>query len=276
MTTILYGARNPRHKKALKKLRKVDCVEKITRLALDGLTQPEIAKQTGVSPRSVARYVAQFRIDCLAKSEANNSELVALALARYEDIYREAMAGWYRSQQNKEIKYEEVNGNDAPKFNLDGTPCENAEKSRKKRSRRTEGQCGEAAFLEKALNAIGKICELKGLNAPKQTEIDVHSTEIVSTHIVVQEVMSELHSQPGFVEYARRQLLADSDAGDICPPYIGGEVETGETPTLLGSTSDAVHPGESGGDDERPDNDCGNAGQTRQECIPESIPARVV
>jgi hypothetical protein len=77
------------------------------------------------------------------------------------------MAAWRRSQLDKEVLTVEEAGE--------------ADKSRPRRTRRTEGQAGDSALLEKALKAQQAICELKGLNAPKQTEL-LANLEALSVH----------------------------------------------------------------------------------------------
>lgn len=224
MVVHLFGDRNPRHKKALKRMKKLDCLEKITSLALSGVTQPNIAKEVGVSVRTVIRNLAKFREDCLRKAESNNTELAAEALARFGHIYAEAMRAWEKSKEK-------------------GEP--------------------EQVFLARAESAQAKICELKALNAPTQPESLPPGTRRVDARIIVQDVMNELDKQPGFVEHAIEKLLQDSQPGDVGLSHNGGKVAADETPLVHRPESSAVHSGESGGGGKITNNDPGGSSSPR-------------
>lgn len=166
------GEKHPMHKKAVRQLRKAQQIRTVTQLLLEGRTHSEIAAAAGISKRTVERMIPAFRKECLAKAEEDNAELVVQALARYNSIYQEAMEAWRRSQENKEsVTTEEPAGVEATTIDDDGKSV--VEKPRAKRTRRVEGQTGDATFLEKALNAQAKICELKGLNKPREAELTI-------------------------------------------------------------------------------------------------------
>lgn len=157
----LPGARNPSHKRAVRALQRAEMMLAVSQMAREHKTQAAIAKETGLGRRTVIRYLAERKKFCLERSKENTDALIAEQLDRYNDIYAEAMAAWRRSQEDKKTLFVEdieaaADGNGNP---------------RKKKSIRTENQSGESAYLEKALSAVAKICELKGLNAPKQTEL---------------------------------------------------------------------------------------------------------
>ncbi len=130
-------------------------LKQMTALALRRVPQKEIARQLGVSTAKVCKWLQAWRAECLQNAEENNAELVALEIARYEEIYCEAMEAWKRSQQDKEVK----------------TIEKGVGESKNKLTVRREGQVGDPTLLAKAMDALKAIRELKGLDAPKQTQI---------------------------------------------------------------------------------------------------------
>ena len=156
MTFSATGEKNPHHKAALKRYRRLEKLQHVAELLLKGLTQPEISRQTGISLRTTNRYIQENKRRWLEQNQEDTGELVALVHARQENIFREAMAAWERSQQNKEIRTVEKGSGD---------------KGKDKATLRTEGQDGDMACLNTALKALEAIRELHGLDAPKKTEI---------------------------------------------------------------------------------------------------------
>jgi hypothetical protein len=247
-------------------------------MVLEDHTHPEIAKALGIGIRTVARYIADYKKECLARSEENNAEMVARQLARYNHIYCEAMAAWRRSQQDKQVRTiedtESGKATGGEQANENGSA--RSSDPRKKRSVRTEGQAGDAALLARAESAVARICELKGLNAPKQTEMSIDTTKTINASIVVQEVMQELHAQPAFIALARGRLSEDCYSGNSGVELDGGEMESSEAPSLSRREGDGVHLVESGGDGAGSDHDRGDSGTPRQERVLEPVSAFVV
>ena len=136
MTFSATGEKNPHHKAALKRYRRLEKLQHVAELLLKGLTQPEISRQTGISLRTTNRYIQENKRRWLEQNQEDTGELVALVHARQENIFREAMAAWERSQQNKEIRTVEKGSGD---------------KGKDKATLRTEGQDGDMACLNTAL-----------------------------------------------------------------------------------------------------------------------------
>ena len=122
--------------------RKETLLPQIMQLALEGHSGRVIAEKTGLPKRTVNHWLRETRREWLAKAAEDAAELTALALARFESIYREAMEGWRRSQADKEVRLVEESGaagEDGPKT---------------KTSVRSETRPGDTAFLVKAMDAL--------------------------------------------------------------------------------------------------------------------------
>lgn len=142
---------------------------KITKLALAGLTQQEIADKVGCVKSTVSNYLAELREECRQKAAEDTTELVARMLARYELVFREAMEAWWRSQEDKVSRRTETEDLVLPECE---EQCVSPQESKKrKRSVKREGQAGDASLLNTAANALKAIRELKGLDAPTRSEV---------------------------------------------------------------------------------------------------------
>ncbi len=129
----------------------------IARLALEGHCSREIGKQMGVPRRTIDRWLRELRQQWANSAAENAAELFAVATARLESIYREAMEAWRRSLADQQLTVETVSGDVA---------------ARAKSLVRKTTQSGRAALLGKAIQAAGEIRKLneKHLEAARQTE----------------------------------------------------------------------------------------------------------
>ncbi len=132
----------------------------ITALALEGHASRAISVKAKVNKSTVNRWLNELRQKWIAESQANIVELTTIAYARYELLYREAMNAWRLSQKGKKVQSVD-----------DGGRTDDKGAAKKKRTRRTESQAGNAVFLAKAIEAVKAICRLKGLDAPRRTEL---------------------------------------------------------------------------------------------------------
>ena len=121
----------------------------ITRLALEGHSGRTIARTLELPVRTVNHWLREVRREWAAKTAEETAEMLALALARLDAIYREAMEAFRASQADKETQL--VTETET----ADGRP-------KKKQSVRTQSQSGNAAFLAKAIEAVNAICLLMG------------------------------------------------------------------------------------------------------------------
>lgn len=125
----------------------------IVQLALEGESGRAIARKLGLPERTVNHWLKEARREWTAKAADGAAEMIGIALARLESIYREAMEAWRDSRANKETRLVE-----------DVTTADG--RAKQKSSVRTESQCGNAALLGKAMEAAKAICCLVAGNTP--------------------------------------------------------------------------------------------------------------
>ncbi len=146
----------------LPRRRKETLLPQINDLALEGHSCREIAARLGLCKSTVNRWLQELRQERLA-NVADSAEMIAVALARYDALYREAMEGWRRSQTDKEVRRSEE--------------TETARGSKKKRSVRTENRAGNPAFLARAQGAVDGLCKLLTRIGPPQSKVEAPDGE---------------------------------------------------------------------------------------------------
>jgi hypothetical protein len=114
----------------------------IARLSLEGHSSRAIGRKLGVPRRTVDRWLRELRQRWAASAAENATELYAVAMARLESVYREAMEAWRLSLADKQVTVE--------------TPGEEGARKPKSSLRKTT-QSGQAALLGKAIHAAGEI-----------------------------------------------------------------------------------------------------------------------
>jgi hypothetical protein len=132
----------------------------VVQLNLEGISHQEIARQLGVSDTTVRRWLRDLERKRTSKAVIDTAQMIAEAVHRYEEIYREAMTGWRRSQAREETPPVD----DAA---ADGDEC----CSKKKRPARRKAEAGNPAFLGRAMDALKAIRAIRGLDAPRRTEV---------------------------------------------------------------------------------------------------------
>jgi len=140
--------------------RKEGLLPRITQLTLEGHSSRAIGSQIGVSKTTVNRWLLELRQEWIAKAMEDNAEMIAIAIARYQSIYREAMEAWRRSKTDKQTRLIEKTG-----------AVGDGDGAKQKKSVRTETRAGNADFLSKATEIVKAIVDLKGLRTPQRTEI---------------------------------------------------------------------------------------------------------
>ena len=129
----------------------------IARLSLEGHSSRAIGRELGVPRRTVDRWLRQQRQQWAESAAENAAELFAVAMARLESVYREAMDAWRRSLADKQVTVETL-GNDG------------AEKP--KSTLRKTTQSGQAALLGKAILAAREIARFNAqhLDATRRSQ----------------------------------------------------------------------------------------------------------
>lgn len=128
--------------------------ESVARRYLQGATQAEIARAFNLSQQQISLDLKAIRAAWLASAVRDFDTARAQELAKIDTVEQEYWQAWERSQQDKEIAFEES----GPKGARSGS--------------RTEGQAGTPAFLAGVLTCIERRCAILGLDAPKRFQID--------------------------------------------------------------------------------------------------------
>jgi hypothetical protein len=115
----------------------------IVRLSLEGHSSRAISRKTAVPRQTVDRWLRQQRQEWVADAEETAGELFAIARARLEAVYREAMEAWHRCLADKEamVKAAGTDGDDQP------------------HSVRRTSQSGQASLLGRAIHAAAEIAK---------------------------------------------------------------------------------------------------------------------
>ncbi|MBM4073284.1 MAG: hypothetical protein FJ271_30835 [Planctomycetes bacterium] len=130
-------------------------------MSLKGATQQKIAKHFGVSQSQISRDLNAIHKRRAKANEATLKELRDRELAKLDLIERECWVAWAKSQEPKEVSSQEkttggeVDGGDKLKASI-----------------RTEGQCGNPAFLKVILDCIKQRASLLGLADAKKMQLD--------------------------------------------------------------------------------------------------------
>jgi hypothetical protein len=143
---------------------KAALLPEIARLSLEGHSSRAIGRRLGVPRRTVDRWLRQLRQQWADNAAKNAAELFAIAMARLESVYREAMEAWRRSLADKQVTVETPGH--------DGT-------AKAKNSLRTTTQSGQAALLGKAIQAAREIYRFNARHLEALSEAqaaDRHST----------------------------------------------------------------------------------------------------
>jgi hypothetical protein len=127
--------------------RKEALLPQINDLSLEGHSCREIASRLNLSKTTVSNWLFDLRRDGRDKA-IDSTELTAVAVARYDTIYRESMEAWRTSKADKEVRL------------VEDTEAAGNGTAKKKQSVRTERRAGEIAFLAQARSAVDAICKL--------------------------------------------------------------------------------------------------------------------
>jgi hypothetical protein len=117
---------------------------------LRGEYQSDIAARFGVTQQQISKDLSSIRAAWLASAVRDFDAARAQELAKIDAVEREYWRAWERSQEDKEIEFEET-----------------GIKGSRSGSRR-EGQAGNPSFLAGILTCIERRCAILGLDAPKR------------------------------------------------------------------------------------------------------------
>jgi hypothetical protein len=131
---------------------------------LRGMNQPEIAKKLNVSLGTVKKDLVSIRGAWLKEAVMTLDNAKAKALARIEQICKEAWAGWERSCQPAEVEKTSTEQIPAGEEFAEGR-IKQLFRQKLKAERRKEGQAGDPRFLAVLDSLLDRICRIQGLYA---------------------------------------------------------------------------------------------------------------
>lgn len=132
----------------------------VARLSLAGFSQRQIADTLEVSQATICLDLQEVRKQWKESAISDYGEQVAQELQRLDNIYREAMQGWERSQQDEVVTEERTGKNGYA-------------------STKTKPQAGTPSFLNTAKDAVDAKSKLLGLNAPEKHEVTGPELKVV-------------------------------------------------------------------------------------------------
>ena len=208
-----------------------DALPHIGPLAFDGDRTRENPAQAGASKATVIRWPESLRRDRPTKAVAQSVQIIDELIERYKNIEREAIAGWKRSLEDKEIRtIVECPGDDA----------------KNRRTLRTETRAGNPACLGHARGALDSICKLLGLYGPAQEKIEEEEPQApYDLEAMTEDDIKQLPSKDlrTLVAYCRAVVELDERGEDdpagvhqvhqaglpdeLAPPDAGGETGPG-------------------------------------------------
>jgi hypothetical protein len=147
--------------------------QKVAAAYLRGGTQADIAVELACDQATVSRDLKALRAEWMKSALIDINEAKARELAKIDALELEYWAAWKRSQEDAESEITKMQGN-PPKPN-EVNPAPAKLETQKKR----EGQSGNPAFLRGVEWCINKRCEIIGVNAPIQQEVNNKGTQRV-------------------------------------------------------------------------------------------------
>ena len=124
-------------------------MERAAGMYLKGATHADIGRALGVSARTAGTYIEEVRLHWLDSALRDYDQAKMEQLAKIDLLERTYWEAWEASRQDKET------------IQIDALP-----KGEWKATSRSEGQTGNAAFLDGVMKCIDKRCKILGLDAP--------------------------------------------------------------------------------------------------------------
>jgi hypothetical protein len=174
-------------KSAKRELLIIEESERAAQLRLQGKSVREIAVLLSVSVATAQDRIQRGKAAWLERSADSHGAWVAQELARLEMLFSEAFAAWKRSMEPAERT--------RVTQDADGT-SKMAER---------EGQCGDSSLLAECRALHERICALKGLDAPKRSELRTGPTGEPSP-------IEMTNEQLVLVITEAKQILAEEDS----------------------------------------------------------------
>ncbi|HEV8178334.1 MAG TPA: hypothetical protein VGP44_11695 [Gemmatimonadales bacterium] len=127
-------------------------------------TEQRIADHLGIDQTTVSKMLDRVERDLAVKFEAEALPIKARQTAQLQEIANEAFAAWERSKEDGE-KETVITGR--IKWTDEGGAIPLPDQV----TRSVEGQSGNPALLEKAINALAEIRKIWGWDAPAKADV---------------------------------------------------------------------------------------------------------
>jgi hypothetical protein len=137
--------------------------QKVAAAYLRGSTQAEIAVEQAVDQATISRDLKSLRAEWMKSALIDINDAKARELAKVDALEVEYWQAWRRSQEDAESEITKMQGDDPNK------------PGKLEKQRKREGQSGNPAFLKGVEWCINKRCEILGVDAPKNSRLDVTS-----------------------------------------------------------------------------------------------------
>ena len=140
-------------RRSIAKLKRAETAARAGQLRLQGKTLLEIGKALDCSITTVFHLLEDGRRAWWDRAAEDRGKWIAQELARMEGLYADLYVQWERSKEDKEVRTVEKN------------------KDGEKAIIRREGQAGDPDLAGRLIEIHKRICEMKGLDAPKRSEL---------------------------------------------------------------------------------------------------------
>lgn len=188
----------------------------VQELVRQGLGSRKISEKLAVARSTVDRWLRELQASQRARSAENKAKLTRQVVARYKTIYREAMAEWRCSRmagQTPPVELPPVEPPPGEKTAGGDKSTAGGKVAKKKSPWRSTGRTANYALLGKAMDALKAIRDIKGLDAPRQTELAGPGGGPIPLSAVKADDLSHMSNQELYALEA--QLRAE------CAPDIG-------------------------------------------------------
>jgi hypothetical protein len=168
----------------------------VSRLRLQGLTQAEIALRLGVSQQQISRDLKRIARQWRAESDRSVRDLIAIELARLDQVESDSWDAWERSCQPATKRTEARGG---------GRVTET-----------TVQRVGDPRFLDKVLECIEHRCGLIGLDAPTEHEHTGRDGQQIGVTMTNEQRLALLHEMFAGRDQARayrRERFGEQQGG---------------------------------------------------------------
>src|ERR1700730_13524169 len=160
------GKRSPGGRKRTDSQREAQLIQ-IGEMSIEGMSQYEIAEKLGLSQSQVSRDLKEISKRAAATDPTDKAKLRAQLRRVSMHMRKKLFAGFNRSTEDKEVQTKkQVALQGAESDALNGGRKAKGPSERMEASLRSEGQCGNPAYMSEIGKCLDREARLLGLNAP--------------------------------------------------------------------------------------------------------------